>query len=73
MDLHDLRARLAKGNDEAEALIRDIQEMLASGKMPGNRAWTDLLNGMMKRYESTIEANQEIISRIDDQSMSVAD
>ena len=73
MDLHDLRARLAKGNDEAEALIRDIQEMLALGKMPGSRAWTAMCKGIVMRYQNTIEANEEVISRIDKHLISVAD
>lgn len=73
MDLHDLRVRLAKVNEEAEALIRDIQEMLALGKMPGSGAWTAMCNGMVTRYQCTIEANEEVISRIDNHLISVAD
>ena len=73
MDLHDLRGRLAKVNDDAEALIRDIQEMLALGKMPDSRAWKAMCNGMMMRYQDTIEANEEVMSRIDHHLISAGD
>ena len=73
MDLHDLRGRLAKVNEDAEVLIRDIQEMLTLGDISGNRAWTDLFNGMMKRYKNTIEDNEEVMSRIDKHLISAGD
>ncbi len=73
MDLHDLRDRLAKVNEDAEALVRDIQEMLALGKTPGSRAWTAMCNGMVMRYQNTIQANEEVMSRIDHHLISAGD
>ena len=73
MDLHDLRGRLAKVNEDAEALVKDIQEMLALRKMPDSRAWTAMCNGMMMRYQDTIEANEEVMSKIDKHLISAGD
>ncbi|RCW81312.1 hypothetical protein [Phyllobacterium bourgognense] len=73
MELHDLRGRLGKVNEDAEALIRDIQEMLRLSNMSGNREWMAMFNGMLKRYRDTIEANEEVIFRIDHHLTSAGD
>lgn len=65
--------RLVKVNEDAEARIRDIQEILALGKMPGSRSWKAMCNGMVMRYQDTIEANEAVISSIDHHSISARD